>query len=245
MIPRKSGKPPPSPRVVFPDVSYPHPAMLYLFDIDGTLVDTGGAGMRALQEATEGVFGSPGPALDLAGSTDLGLIAGIHAHFEMEPTAERIELFFETYHGRLDWNLAHGGYPGRVLAGVVEMLEALASRPHATIGLLTGNTAVGAASKMRHFGLSSHFPFGAYGCDHADRNKLGPIALERAAAYRGRTFHPEQTLVIGDTPKDIACAHAIGAKCLAVATGSFDAESLKAAGADMVAGSLEEALAWI
>jgi phosphoglycolate phosphatase-like HAD superfamily hydrolase len=219
--------------------------MLYLFDIDGTLVDTGGAGMKALQEATSEVFGHEGPALDLAGSTDLGLIANIHAHFEIEPTAERIALYFEVYQGRLDWNLSHGGFSGRVYDGVSLVLEELASRQQATLGLLTGNTAGGAASKMRHFGLAAYFPFGAYGCDHADRNRLGPIALERAAAYAGRNFSVEETLVIGDTPKDIACAHAIGAKCLAVATGQFTAAALEAHGADHVVESLDQALAWI
>ena len=219
--------------------------MLYLFDIDGTLVDTGGAGMAALKEATREVFGHEGPPLDLAGSTDLGIVANIHAHFEIEPTRERIQTYFEVYLGRLDWNLIHGGFSGRVLDGVPELLAGLADRADATVGLLTGNIAGGAAAKMRHFGLASHFPFGAYGCDHADRNRLGPIALERAAAHAGKTFTAAETLVIGDTPKDIACAHAIGARCLAVATGQFSAAALEAHGADQVVGSLELALAWI
>ncbi len=216
--------------------------MLYLFDIDGTLVDTGGAGMVALKEATRKIFGHDGPALDLAGSTDLGIVANIHAHFEIEPTRERIDTYFEVYLGRLDWNLTHGGFPGRVFAGVHELLAELAGRDAASIGLLTGNTAGGAASKMRHFGLAGHFPFGAYGSDHADRNQLGPIALERAALHAGRSFTAAETWVIGDTPKDIACAHAIGARCLAVATGQFSAAALAAHGADQVVESLEQAL---
>ena len=216
--------------------------MLYLFDIDGTLVDTGGAGMVALTEATREVFGHDGPLLDLAGSTDLGIVANIHAHFEIEPTRERIDTYFEVYLVRLDWNLTHGGFPGRVFDGVHELLGELASRPDASIGLLTGNTADGAASKMRHFGLAGHFPFGAYGSDHADRNQLGPIALERAALHAGRSFTATETWVIGDTPKDIACAHAIGARCLAVATGQFSAAALAAHGADQVVESLEQAL---
>lgn len=219
--------------------------MLYLFDIDGTLVDTGGAGMAALSEATREFFGDEGPALDLAGSTDLGLIANIHSHFEIEPTSERISAYFEVYLRRLDWNLAEGGYPGRVFGGVTELLAGLADRPDSTLGLLTGNIAGGAAAKMRHFGLSRHFPFGAYGCDHADRNRLGPIALERAALHAGRKFTAAETWVIGDTPKDIACAHAIGARCLAVATGQFTGAALAAHGADRVVETLDEALEWI
>lgn len=216
--------------------------MLYLFDIDGTLVDTGGAGMVALNEATLEFFGGDGPSLDLAGATDLGVIAKIHAHFEIEPTPERIEAYFEIYVGRLDWNLANGGFPGRVYPGVAELLAALSTRPDATLGLLTGNTAGGAASKVRHFGLASHFAFGAYGCDHADRNHLGPIALERAAIHSGRNFTAAETWVIGDTPKDIACAHAIGARCLAVATGQFSSAELEAHGADLVVESLDLAV---
>jgi phosphoglycolate phosphatase len=219
--------------------------MLYLFDIDGTLVDTGGAGICALNEATREVFGHEGPELDLAGSTDLGIIANIHAHFEIEPTAERIDAYFEIYHARLEWNLTHGGFPGRVFDGVPEILAELEARPAATVGLLTGNTAGGAARKMRHFGLARHFPFGAYGCDHADRNLLGPVALERAASHAGRKFTPAETLVIGDTPKDIACARAVGAKCLAVSTGRFSAAELRMHGADHVVESLDQALGWI
>lgn len=219
--------------------------MLYLFDIDGTLVDTGGAGMLALQEATREVFGHEGPALDLAGSTDLGLIGMIHDHFELEPTPERILNYFAVYEAKLNWNLTHGNFPGKVYTGVQVILDELVARPHATLGLLTGNTLGGAASKMRHFGLAVYFQFGAYGSDHADRNLLGPIALQRAAFATGRDFRPEETLVIGDTPKDIACAHAMGSKCLAVATGSFTAVQLAASGADYVVESLDEALAWI
>ena len=216
--------------------------MLYLFDIDGTLVDTGGAGMKSLQEASLQIFGREGPSLDLAGSTDLGIAALIHAHFEIEPTAERIENYFNAYLACLDRNLAEGGFPGQVFDGVVEVLNELSNRPGATLGLLTGNISAGASSKMRHFGLAAYFPFGAYGCDHADRNLLGPIALERAALHASRSFTPEETWVIGDTPKDIACAHAIGARCLAVATGRFSPAELSAAGADAVVSSMKEAL---
>jgi phosphoglycolate phosphatase len=215
--------------------------MLYLFDIDGTLVDTGGAGMKALQEATSELFGHEGPPLDLAGSTDLGIVANIHAHFEIEPTADRIAAYFEIYLNRLDWNLTHGGFQGRVLQGVPETLDQISNRPNAVVGLLTGNIAGGAASKMRHFGLAHHFRFGAYGCDHADRNLLGPVALERALASTGRKFSAEEVWVIGDTPKDIACAHAIHARCLAVATGQFSAAALEASGADRVVETLDQA----
>jgi phosphoglycolate phosphatase-like HAD superfamily hydrolase len=215
-------------------------AKLWLFDIDGTLVDTGGAGMRSLQEATAELFGDHGPELDLAGSTDLGVVAGIFRHFDRSPGAEEVEAFFASYLRRLEWNLAHGGFPGRVLPGVEELLDELASTPGVAVGLLTGNLAAGAAAKMRHFGLDRHFPFGAYGCDHADRNLLGPVALERATRHAGRAFSPGETLVIGDTPKDIACARALGSPCVAVATGAFTMDRLRAAGANRVVATLHE-----
>lgn len=219
--------------------------MLFLFDIDGTLVDTGGAGMAALEETTRAVFGEAGPPLDLAGSTDLGIVIGIHEHFSIEPTRERLDRYLEIYQQRLDWNLAHGGFPGHVLDGVNVLLENLASRTGVTLGLLTGNIAGGAASKVRHYGLAGYFPFGAYGCDHPDRNRLGPIALERAAEHAGRSFTPDETWIIGDTPKDIACAKAIGARCLAVATGRFTMTELESHGADLAVATLEHAARWI
>lgn len=216
--------------------------MLYLFDIDGTLVDTSGAGMRSLQEASLLLFGHEGPSLDLAGSTDLGVVAEIHAHFGVESTVERIECYFSTYLDCLERNLAGGNFPGKVLDGVPEILAELSSRSGNTLGLLTGNISGGAASKMRHFGLAHFFPFGAYGCDRADRNLLGPIAVERAFQHTSRTFRPEDIWVIGDTPKDIACAHAIGARCLAVATGRYSVTELSSAGADVAVSSMRAAL---
>lgn len=219
--------------------------MLYLFDIDGTLVDTAGAGMAALNEATREFFGGDGPPLDLAGATDLGIVLGLHEHFGIEATPARVADYLAVYQDRLDWNLAHGGFPGRVIPGASELLETLAAKGTGTLGLLTGNTESGAASKVRHYGLDAYFAFGAYGSDHSDRNRLGPIALERAAAHAGRTFLAAETWIIGDTPKDIACAKAIGARCLAVATGRFTVRELADFGADEVVASLDEAAAWI
>lgn len=215
-------------------------AKLWLFDIDGTLVDTGGAGLRSLQEAAAELFGGPCPELDLAGSTDLGVWAGILEHFGKDSAEESPEIFFGTYLRRLEWNLMNGEFPGRVLPGVVGLLEALSRCEDVSIGLLTGNIAGGAALKVKHYGLGHHFAFGAYGCDHADRNLLGPVALARAATHTGRIYSAEDVVVVGDTPKDIACARAMGARCLAVATGRFGVEDLEAHKADRVVASLEE-----
>jgi phosphoglycolate phosphatase-like HAD superfamily hydrolase len=216
--------------------------MLYLFDIDGTLVDTGGAGMAALKQATREVFGDDGPELDLAGATDRGIVDGIHRHYGVDFTEEGFANYLAVYHERLAENLARGEFSGRVIDGVFPLLEHLAASERATLGLLTGNTAQGAGIKVRHFGLADFFAFGAYGCDHADRNRLGPIALQRAEVHAGKSFNAEETWIIGDTPKDIACAKAIGARCLAVATGRFSISQLQSHGADLVVASLEEAI---
>ncbi len=214
--------------------------MLYLFDIDGTLLDTGGAGMAALHETAHEVFGNEGPALDLAGSTDLAIVAQIFGHFQVEPTPEQLSNYFEIYLGRLIRNLSNGSFAGKVCPGVGSFIAELSARPDATLGLLTGNTASGAAAKVQHFGLDQHFAFGAYGDDDADRNKLGPIALARAATHTGKNFTAAETWIIGDTPKDIACAHAFGARCLAVATGSFSADQLSEHRADLVVDTLDQ-----
>jgi len=213
---------------------------LLLFDIDGTLVDTGGKGMSALRKTAVEVFGGDGPQLDLAGSTDLGILESLYVHFGIDPSDEQTHAFFEAYHRHLEASLETDPTDGRVLEGVIELLEHLATAEHAQLALLTGNTSLGAQIKLRHYGLNHHFAFGAYGSDRSDRNLLGTIALERALAFTGRAYMPGRTLVIGDTPKDIACAHAIGARCFAVATGRFSTDELEAAGADWVLGSLGE-----
>jgi phosphoglycolate phosphatase len=214
---------------------------LLLYDIDGTLVDTGGAGMAAITAAAVDYFGAPAPELDLAGSTDLGIIQNLLIHYGHHADAMDVADFFDRYHRLLSQHLESGVYPGRVLPGVRECLE-LGSAHGIATGLLTGNSQRGASIKIRHFSLHEHFPYGAYGDDHADRNLLGPVALMRAGRHHGREFTANKTLVIGDTPRDIACARAMGAKCLAVATGTFTADALRQRGAEWVVESLEEIL---
>ncbi|MFM2198401.1 MAG: hypothetical protein RLZZ505_1833 [Verrucomicrobiota bacterium] len=196
--------------------------------------------MAALRKTAIEIFGTEGPPLDLAGSTDLGILDNLHAHFRTAPCAERTHRFFETYHVHLEESLSSNPTEGRVIDGVFEILRDIAGSTHAMPALLTGNTMQGAWIKLRHYRLDHHFCFGAYGSDRADRNLLGRIALERALAHTGHAYSADRTLVIGDTPKDIACAHAIGAKCIAVATGQFNADQLESAGADWVIGGLRE-----
>jgi len=217
--------------------------MLYLFDIDGTLIDTRGAGMASLQAACRDVFGDSGPPLDLAGSTDLGLYRKLGDHYCFDASdVDFANRFFETYHKHLEHHLHAEDYPGGLIDGATLLIDTLVCTGNAALGLLTGNTARGAHLKVRRHGIDHHFPFGAYGCDHADRNRLGPIALERASRHHGRGFDPATTWIIGDTPRDIACAKAIGARCLAVATGAFTAAQLASHEPDLLCESLVEAV---
>jgi len=207
--------------------------MLILFDIDGTLVDTGGAGMGALNEAALEIFGDEGPPLDLAGSTDSGILRGLFEHFGLPHDAELEEKFYQVYLPKMERNLNDDRFGGRMLNGVPELLASLEDQGH-VLGLLTGNIERGAIVKIAHYGLAGYFGFGSYGDDHWDRNKLGPIALTRAEKVTGKSFALNEILVVGDTPKDVACAHAFGVKCLAVATGAFSEAQLKECGADRV-----------
>lgn len=208
-------------------------SQLILFDIDCTLIDTGGAGLMALREAALEIFGHEGPPLDLAGSTDSGIVRGLFEHFgkDFDPAIE--EDFYLTYLPKMQKNLGSSCFGGRVLPGVRELITVLESDGH-ILGLMTGNIERGALMKSSHYGLHEHFQFGSYGDDHWDRNKLGPIALERAFNATGRRFAPSEVVVIGDTPKDVACAKAFGAKSVAVATGAFETDQLVASGADIV-----------
>lgn len=213
---------------------------LVLFDIDCTLIDTGGAGLSAICAAAEKIFGDEGPPLDLAGSTDSGIVRGLFEHFERPYDAAIEEEFYAVYLPLMQRNLELDEFDGKVLPGVESLIASLESDEH-TLGLLTGNIEQGAIVKAAHYGLAEHFQFGAYGDDHWDRNKLGPIALERAHRHTGKSFSADDVLVIGDTPKDVACAHAMGAPCLAVATGAFNADQLRECGADQVLETLEGA----
>lgn len=208
-------------------------SQLILFDIDCTLIDTGGAGMSALRAAALELFGGEGPPLDLAGSTDSGIVRGLFKHFDRDYDADLEEKFYLSYLPKMEANLHNSDFGGRVLPGAVDLIASLQSQGH-ILGLLTGNIERGALIKAGHYGLGDHFTFGAYGDDHWDRNKLGPVALARASAATGRTFTPADVVVIGDTPKDVACAQAFGARSIAVATGAFTSEQLGKCGADLV-----------
>ena len=207
---------------------------LLLFDIDCTLLNTGGAGMAAFHSAAEELYSDQISKkgvlkLDMAGSTDSGLIMDIFKSLDIEDSSSERKRFFHLYLSKLSTNLSNSNFNGKLLPGVLDTLKKLAE-PHddyeVYMGLLTGNIEEGARIKIEHYGIEKYFMFGAFGCDHFDRNKLGPIALERAHQNHGIQFDSQDTFVIGDTPKDINCAKAFGARSLAVATGSFSYDQL-------------------
>jgi phosphoglycolate phosphatase-like HAD superfamily hydrolase len=212
----------------------PEPPHLLLFDIDGTLVDTGGVGMSALQSAfaelypeeVEAIGGAP--ELDLAGSTDSGIAMELFGKIGLEDSPAERERFFGRYLENLHQGFGEPGSRGILLKGVKSLLAELARVEELALGLLTGNIAGGARAKVDYYGIGHHFSWGAYGDDHHDRDQLGPIAVGRAEEHLGRDLSAARATVIGDTPKDIKCARAMGARVVAVATGRFSEAELAA-----------------
>lgn len=201
---------------------------LLLWDIDGTLLASGGAGMRALQLAFQKEFLANGLIndIDFHGRTDRWIMRRIFEKFALVPSEENFNRLTDAYLRTLPAELAKG--PARILPGVQDLLRSTGAHPEIVQGLLTGNLRAGAEAKLRQHGIWEHFPFGAFGDDAELRNDLGPHALRRAKELGGLDFPPRQVWIIGDTPHDIACARAIGANCLAVATGGHKADSLAA-----------------
>ncbi|HEX4640705.1 MAG TPA: HAD family hydrolase, partial [Chthoniobacterales bacterium] len=158
------------------------------------------------------------------GRTDRAIARQILAKYQTPITDANIDSFLDRYVALLPEELPKRN--GRVLPGILELVEYLAQQPDRTLGLLTGNLQRGAQLKLSHYDLWHFFPFGAFADDHHDRNALGPCAVRRAAAHAGFEFHPKQVDVVGDTGHDIACGKAFGARTVAVATGSWSRERL-------------------
>jgi phosphoglycolate phosphatase len=193
---------------------------LVLFDIDGTIIRTGGAGVRAFERTFTEVFGLPEAtkSLQFAGRTDVSLVRECFRLHGVDQREENFRRFFDAYPTFLTEFL--GQLPGAVLPGIepfMAELFALADRP--AIGLLTGNIRRGAELKLRKFDLWERFEFGAFADDDEDRNCIAAFAKERGERVVGRPLKGEEIVVIGDTPLDVVCANSIGAKSLAVATG--------------------------
>jgi phosphoglycolate phosphatase-like HAD superfamily hydrolase len=216
---------------------------LVLFDIDGTLLRGGGAGERALSDALKTVHGLDDDmrTIEMAGRTDSGIVRQIFARHGIGATAENISRFCDAYLHHLALRLPQCS--GRLLPGIIPLLDALKARPDIAVALLTGNLARGAELKLSHFGVWRYFEFGAYADDHHDRNELGPFARARAKERHGVEFPPERIFVLGDTPHDIACARAVGARAVAVATGNHTRDQLAQCAPDFLLDDLGDLVA--
>ncbi len=211
-----------------------------LFDIDGTLTDSAGAGRRALNLAMGEVTGLEDSfrGVGFAGKTDLQIIReGLEKH-GLDARDRMISTLAARYLFHLQREVAKGG--GHVKVGVREILRSLEDTDGCVLGLLTGNLQEGARIKLEPFGLNSFFALGAYGSDAEDRNLLLPIALRRLRERDGLFLTSHDCVVIGDTPKDVECARIHGASSIAVATGPCPIETLRETGADLVLPDLSD-----
>ncbi len=212
---------------------------LLLWDLDETLISTDGAGERAFERAAKNAFGVEVllSEIDYSGRTDPVIGSLIQRFCGLPEDDGKLEQFLADFLHFLSEELPRGN--PRVLPGVEQLTSMALESGDFAQGLLTGNLAAGAEIKLRYFGLWERFSFGAFADDARERERLGPIALERATAFHGMNFFPDRTIVIGDTTRDVACAQAFGARSLAVASGKSAVDELLAAGADCAVGSLE------
>ncbi len=203
---------------------------------------TGRAGVRGMNLAFGDLHGNH-RALDdvpIAGRTDRAIVIDAMRKIGVDPTDEVIAALRDAYVTRLRVEMTRPTeHPSLVLPGIGPLLDALASQPGVVTALLTGNFVEGATVKLRHFDLWDRFTFGAFGDDHVDRRALVPVALQRAREAGLPVPPPDRIVIIGDTPNDIDCAKAHGAKSIGVATGSSTRAELAAEGADLAVDTLE------
>jgi phosphoglycolate phosphatase-like HAD superfamily hydrolase len=213
-----------------------------LFDIDGTLVLTGGAGARAMMRTFEEVFGARDPAVEVpfAGRTDTWIVSELARRHGYPCDDGALLEFRDRYVNRLATEILQPGPRKGVLPGVRPLLEALAERRDVSVALLTGNFEGGARVKLEHFDLWRYFLCGAFAEDAPDRNALFGSAMTRIGACGVPIDAPSDVVIVGDTPLDVAVAVAAGARSVAVATGTFRADELRAAGADAVLEDLSD-----
>ena len=201
---------------------------LLLFDIDSTLVNTGGAGFKALQGVIKNRYGADDELddIEIAGKTDRNIAADILEKYAVAPTKENVSALLDEYVDLVARFLLQ--LDGHVLPGIFEILTRMKAKPDRVLGLLTGNIERGAKLKLQRYQLWDFFEFGAFADDHHDRNQLGEFARTRAQEKHGHEFDAAQIDVIGDTGHDIACGKAFGARTIAVATGSWSRQKLSA-----------------
>ncbi len=206
---------------------------LILFDIDGTLIDSGGAGIRSLDLALKELFSVENGfyGISMAGKTDTQIIKeGLMKHgMSADGNVESIvRIYLNHLHEEINNDRKH------VKPGIYELLKNLGLKKDTGLGLLTGNLEQGARIKLEPFGLNAYFRSGAFGSDDEDRNNLLPIAVKRFEKIFQREIEADNCIIVGDTPRDVECAHIHGAICIGVATGPYSIGDLMEAGADHV-----------
>lgn len=196
-----------------------------LFDIDGTLIDAGGAGQAAMEQAIAREFGATRPVTGIpaAGRTDRAIGRDLFDYYSIPATDANWSRYLQTYFALLPDSLRDR--PGRILPGVTSLIERLSVRDDVFLGLLTGNFAEGARLKLSHYGLHQYFRLGGYGDDHLERDDVARQAWSTLQAHLPHVTASD-VWVIGDTPSDVRCGRAIGANTVAVATGLFSHEEL-------------------
>ncbi|NNN19667.1 MAG: HAD family hydrolase [Acidimicrobiaceae bacterium] len=221
----------------------PEGPVAILFDIDGTLITSGGAGTRAWALAFDEVHGVKA---DISQLSDLGMtdpevgVRSFEAVIGRKPDQKELDCLLERHLHYLVLTVAESdGY--RVLDGAEDLLIDLIKRGY-MLGLVSGNSEKGAHIKLNRANLNRFFSFGGYGSDSSDRNELTKTALLRAETSYGGQLARGQFLTVGDTTRDVQAAHSAGIKCVGVATSKFSKEDLLKAGADYVIGSLKEGL---
>ncbi|HEY2027185.1 MAG TPA: HAD family hydrolase [Gemmatimonadaceae bacterium] len=210
-----------------------------LFDIDGTILWTDGAGRRAVFQALSEHFGETGPDRhEFDGKTDRQIVRELMRHAGVDDLTvnARLDEVIARYVDLLRQELGGGAVAdGHVFPGVRALLEALEARDDVLLGLLTGNVRDGAIAKLSAVGIDPRrFKVGAFGSDHEHRPELPEIALRRAESFLGRAVPGQDVVVIGDTPADMDCGRGIGAQAIGCATGRYSVEQLRACGAAAV-----------
>lgn len=215
-----------------------------LFDIDGTLIDAGGAGQAAMEAALAEQFSvnRPVTGISTAGRTDRAIAMDLFRFHELEINDSHWSRYLASYFRLLPHSLQTR--QGVILPGVVEVLEQLRKRDDVLLGLLTGNFAQGAQLKLAHYGLDHHFQLGGFGDEYLDRDDVAREAF-RIVRSRHTDVEPHHIWVIGDTPSDVRCGRAIGAKVLAVGTGMFSVSELEPHKPDMLLEDLSHSESWL
>lgn len=210
---------------------------LFLFDVDGTLIWAHGAGRIALTRAIRETYGAPVDfdRYDSRGKTDPQIVLNLlrAAGVPDEAVRSRLQDCFDRHVRYLD-ALIDDGHPVQMMPGIPELVRGLSARADCLVGLLTGNIEGGARAKLRPTGLLPHFRIGAFGSDSADRRRLPAIARRRARDLTGQDFSFDEILIIGDTPLDVDCARACGARSVAVATGQHGYDELGSCAPDLL-----------